>query len=168
WPLNVFATPQGRPFFAGTYWPPRPIAGSASFRDVLSAVGEAWRDRRDGVIATADSLAEALAEVGSGVRQSADGDVHAVPTETELDAAIDAIAAQEDHQHGGFGTEPKFPMAPVLDFLAGREHGRALARRTLEHMARSDLRDPIEGGIFRYATKRDWTEPHYERMLYDN
>src|SRR5690606_20135906 len=72
WPLNVFVTPGGRPFFAGTYWPPRSVAGSASFREVLSAVAEAWRERREGVLATADSLVEALAEVqaGAGVQDA--------------------------------------------------------------------------------------------------
>ncbi|MBX3094679.1 MAG: thioredoxin domain-containing protein [Cryobacterium sp.] len=172
WPLNVFATPEGRPFFAGTYWPPRPAAGIPAFRDVLTSVTEAWRERRDGVNATADSLIEALAEVGAGVVGAAggvDGGAGgALPGPGELDAAVTELESLEDHEFGGFGTEPKFPMVPVLDFALGRSTGRELARRTLTAMASSDLHDPVEGGFFRYATNRDWSEPHYERMLYDN
>lgn len=164
WPLNVFATPGGRPFFAGTYWPPRPVAGTPAFRDVLTSVTEAWRERRDGVTATADSLLEALAEVGAGVT----GVAGELPGNDDLDAAIARLVSLEDREFGGFGTEPKFPMVPVLDFALGRPAGRDLVRRTLTAMANSDLRDPVEGGFFRYATKRDWSEPHYERMLYDN
>src|SRR5690606_20438369 len=129
WPLNVFVTPGGRPFFAGTYWPPRAVAGGASFRDVLTAVTDAWRNRRDGVLATADSLAEALSEVSAGVHGMADagGDTAPSPvTGTELDATVAAIAAQEDAEFGGFGTEPKFPMVPVLGFLVSRASGRGL------------------------------------------
>src|SRR5690606_36797420 len=103
WPLNVFVTPQGRPFFAGTYWPPRAVAGSASFRDVLTAVTAAWRDRRDGVQATADSLAEALAETAAGMVRATDagGGPPAGVAAAELDAAVAAIAAQEDAEFGG-------------------------------------------------------------------
>lgn len=174
WPLNVFATPEGRPFFAGTYWPPRPAAGTASFRDVLTSVTEAWRERREGVIATADSLAEALAEVGSGVQAGASfsGELDVASTRAGLDSAVEMLDALEDQEFGGFASGPaqagpKFPMAPVLGFLA-QHSGAGLAASTLTRMANSELRDPVDGGFFRYATKRDWSEPHYERMLYDN
>lgn len=202
WPLNVFVTPRGRAFYAGTYWPPTPMLGHPSFRQVLGAMHDAWRDRRDEVESNASTVVEALAAQG---RRTA-GEL---PDGAALDAAVDELIAYEDAEFGGFGTAPKFPMAPVLDFLLtvggvsgtsgtsadadaatstrvngtsttstrastdsvatkGARRALALAERTLVAMAASDLRDPIEGGFFRYSTQRDWTDPHYERMLYDN
>ncbi|MFP3465986.1 thioredoxin domain-containing protein [Leifsonia sp. SIMBA_070] len=163
WPLTVFATPEGRPFFAGTYFPPQPVAGRASFRQVLDAVWDAWTARRDEVEADAGKVAAALAAAAEAATSVAD-----LPDGRQLDAAIAQLAEAEDADFGGFGTAPKFPVAPLLDFLLARPAGHGLAARTLERMAASPLRDPIDGGFFRYATRRDWSEPHYERMLYDN
>jgi hypothetical protein len=151
WPLNVFVTPQGHAFFAGTYWPPRPVAGHASFRQVLDAVLEAWRERRAEVEAGGEAIASAL---------SARRPVEASPL-PDLDAVRTRLESLEDTEFGGFSTAPKFPVAPVLRFL----DGTPLGERTLDAMAASPLCD---GGFFRYATRRDWGEPHYERMLYDN
>ncbi len=164
WPLNVFVTPQGRTFFAGTYWPPQPVAGHPSFRQVLAAVLDAWTDRRGSVEDNAERVAAALAAHGRHSRG-------ALPT--EFSSVVAELAAAEDTEFGGFGGAPKFPTAPVLLFLLergsdGDADALALASRTLKAMAASDLRDPVEGGFFRYSTMRDWTEPHYERMLYDN
>ena len=163
WPLNVFVTPQGKAFFAGTYWPPDAMVGHPSFRQVLEGVTDAWTHRRDEVEANA-------ADVAASIRGHAGHPAAALPDRAELDGVVELLAANEDEQFGGFGTAPKFPMVPVLDFLL--EHGSpestALADRALTAMATSGLRDPVEGGFFRYATRRDWTEPHYERMLYDN
>ena len=163
WPLTVFASPEGRAFYAGTYFPPREIRGAPAFMTVLAAVGEAWRERRQELEATATAVGEALA-AASAVRT--DG---ALPGRADLDGAVDALAVQEDRVHGGFGGAPKFPVAPVLEFLAvGGGPGRALAERTVRLMGASPLHDPVDGGFFRYATRADWTEPHYERMLTDN
>ena len=163
WPLNVFVTPSGGPFFAGTYWPPEPAFGHPAFRDVLAAVVDAWQNRRDEVHSNATGITTALAGYDRG---------HPTPPITEFAPLVAHLATLEDTQFGGFGSEPKFPVATVLGFLldsASRDTGSTeLATRTLAAMAASDLRDPIEGGFFRYATKRDWSEPHYERMLYDN
>jgi uncharacterized protein YyaL (SSP411 family) len=164
WPLNVFVTPRGRTFFAGTYWPPSPANGQPAFRQVLDAVLDAWTTRRDAVEETAAKVAEALAETRST-------DAGELPT--EFAAVVAELVGYEDETYGGFGGAPKFPVAPVLLFLlerasTGDDVAMALARRTLVAMAASELRDPGEGGFFRYATRRDWTEPHYERMLYDN
>jgi uncharacterized protein YyaL (SSP411 family) len=163
WPLNVFVTPAGRAFFAGTYWPPDALAGHPSFRQVLEGVMDAWANRRAEVEANA-------AEVASAIRALGERTAGPLPGRADLDAVVDALARHEDSEFGGFGTAPKFPVAPVLGFLL--EHGSdpalGLAGRALEAMAASGLRDPVEGGFFRYATRRDWTEPHYERMLYDN
>jgi uncharacterized protein YyaL (SSP411 family) len=166
WPLTVFATPAGRAFYAGSYFPPAPTSGLPSFREVLEAMVEAWRDRRDDVEDTASRLAAALATPPSEARGE-------LPRPKDFDAAVDELLGFEDEPHGGFGGAPKFPVAPVIGFLldradTGDDRADALARRTLAAMARSPLRDAVEGGFFRYATRPDWSEPHYERMLYDN
>ncbi|NQX06450.1 thioredoxin domain-containing protein [Rathayibacter sp. VKM Ac-2856] len=162
WPLTVFTTPAGETFYAGTYFPPRAVGGVPAFSDVLDAVSEAWRLRRDEVHATAGSLGAALREATAVVPPAG-----ALPDDAALQEAVGALAAEEDRVHGGFGGAPKFPVAPVLGFLASREGGSRLAERTLLTLARSPLRDR-DGGFFRYATRADWSDPHYERMLYDN
>lgn len=171
WPLTVFVTPQGHAFFAGTYFPPQPVQGHASFRQVVEAVLEAWRDRRSQVDGTAASVAEALAAQQVAVHDA--GAAPALPSRPELLRSVHQLAAHEDVEHGGFGGAPKFPVAPAQLFLltaAAWGDGTAfeLAHRTLRRMAASPLRDPVEGGFFRYAVRRDWHEPHYERMLTDN
>ncbi len=174
WPLNVFTTPEGRTFHAGTYSPPEPRAGHPSFRQVLDAVADAWTTRRDQVEQGAGQLSAAIREA------SERGSVASpLPDAAALDRVAAELASFEDAEHGGFGSAPKFPVAPVvllLDTLATTgaltperaTATAALVRRTLDAMAVSDLRDPLEGGFFRYSTRRDWSEPHYERMLYDN
>ncbi len=130
---------------------------------------DAWQQQRDNVLDTAGRLAEALAAAALPQR----GEGAALPSETHFAAVVESLAEYEDAQFGGFGTAPKFPVAPVLGFLLDRrdlgdERAGSLAGRTLDAMAGSELRDPVEGGFFRYATRRDWSDPHYERMLYDN
>ncbi|MFE6997619.1 thioredoxin domain-containing protein [Microbacterium sp. NPDC057659] len=158
WPLSVFATPSGRAFQAGTYFPPVARAGMPSFRDVLSAVQEAWRDRREVVVEQADAVASALSQIVP--------EPSSLPTTSQLAEAAAQVAAREDRVHGGFGGAPKFPVATTLRFLqiVGPV---APVERALTAMAGSELRDE-DGGLFRYATQRDWTVPHYERMLTDN
>ncbi|TDW29367.1 thioredoxin domain-containing protein [Cryobacterium psychrophilum] len=163
WPLNVFVTPDGKAFHAGTYFPPRPMLGNPSFREVLEAVTDAWTTRRREVEAGASRVAEALAESSVQLRAQSD-----LPDAGALEVMVSEISAMEDVQFGGFGTAPKFPVAPALGFLLDRVDGQQLALRTLKRLGASPLRDPIEGGFFRYAVNRDWSEPHYERMLYDN
>jgi hypothetical protein len=166
WPLSVFTTPTGRAFFAGTYFPPKQGNGLPSFRDVLEAIVDAWRERRDDVEDTSARLAAALSTATTGAAGS-------LPAPGDFSVVIDELLEFEDVEHGGFGGAPKFPVAPVLGFLidradAGDERAGALARRTLAAMAASPLRNAVDGGFFRYATRADWSEPHYERMLYDN
>ena len=163
WPLTVFATPDGRAFYAGTYFPPRPVRGVPAFAEVLAAVDEAWRERRGEIDETAAAIGAALAAASGSATAGA------LPDRSRLDHAVASLAAEEDRLHGGFGRAPKFPVAPVLGFLAASgDEGRALAVRTLRLMGASPLRDPVEGGFFRYATRADWSDPHYERMLTDN
>ncbi|GAA1465626.1 thioredoxin domain-containing protein [Microbacterium thalassium] len=173
WPLTVFATPEGRPFYAGTYFPPEPRAGMPSFRQVLAAVHEAWTTRRDEIDATGAAVVSALADAGGAEPSGGQP-----PAADDLVAAARALSALEDREYGGFGgadpSAPKFPVATALRFLQAplirrdAPEAAAVADRAIAAMAASDLRDPVEGGFFRYATRRDWTVPHYERMLTDN
>lgn len=162
WPLTVFTTPAGHTFYAGTYFPPQARGGMPSFRDVLTAASEAWTDRRAEVVQSADAVADAL-------RQAAAADAGGMPDADRIAAASAAILQREDDRHGGFSGAPKFPMATTLRFLQHpRAGGSDAARRALDAMAASQLRDAVDGGFFRYATQADWTVPHYERMLIDN
>jgi uncharacterized protein YyaL (SSP411 family) len=173
WPLTVFMTPEGRVFHAGTYSPPRPAPGQPSFTQVLDAVEEAWVDRRVDVEASAAALAAALRDpAGAGSPASP-------VTREALARIVDELGGHEDRLHGGFGGALKFPVAPVLLTLLAlgrsplldpsrRAVAHGVAERALVAMRDSALRDPVEGGFFRYAVRRDWTEPHYERMLTDN
>jgi hypothetical protein len=168
WPLSVYMTPAGRVFYAGTYSPPQPVGDHPSFRQVLAAVRDAWTDRREEVDANADGIAAAITAQGST------SETCAIPRPHDVHAVVERLAEAEDREHGGFGGAPKFPNAPLLEFLveAGADvptsGATGLAGRTLRTIARSELRDPVDGGVFRYATRRDWTVPHFERMLYDN
>lgn len=166
WPLNVFVTPRGKAFFAGTYWPPVAAGGHPSFRQVLEAIVDAWTARRDALEDGAARVADALAAAGS--RPSG-----TLPSGDDFAGVVRGLLDYEDTRFGGLGSAPKFPMVPVLLFLLDRGSigdaaALALAERTLLVMAASPLRDPVDGGFFRYATRQDWSEPHYERMLYDN
>jgi hypothetical protein len=166
WPLTVFTTPQGRTFYAGTYWPPEARQPMPAFRDVLAAVNEAWTLRRTQAEESADAVTDALARAGA----SAPSDL---PDAAGIAGAAETIAAREDRHFGGFGGAPKFPVATTLSLLQSplvrREapDAAASADRALAAMSASALRD-ADGGFFRYATQRDWTVPHYERMLTDN
>ncbi|KQQ65839.1 thioredoxin domain-containing protein [Microbacterium sp. Leaf320] len=166
WPLTVFTTPRGRTFYAGTYWPPEARQPMPAFRDVLAAVNEAWTVRRAQAEESADAVTEALARAAASTPSD-------LPDSAALAAAADTIAQREDTLYGGFGGAPKFPVATTLGLLqtplVRREasDAAASAARALAAMSASDLRD-ADGGFFRYATQRDWTVPHYERMLTDN
>ncbi|WP_369046901.1 thioredoxin domain-containing protein [Sinomonas sp. P10A9] len=178
WPLSVFALPDGRAFYAGTYFPPEPRPGQPSFRQVLTSVAAAWADRRDAVERQADALAEALGGLFSdqllSVGQAPEYDAGGLAAVAS--GAVVRLGQTEDHVHGGFGGAPKFPPSPVLEFLvrhaagAGETAGyaRALAGRTLAAMCRSALFDILGGGFARYSVTADWSLPHYEKMLYDN
>jgi uncharacterized protein YyaL (SSP411 family) len=169
WPLNVFVTPEGKAFYGGTYSPPTPIPGHPSFTQVLGAVNEAWSTRHSEVLVSADQIGSALASAQKGMA-AADGAADVLAGVGDFSAVVSEFARYEDREFGGFGGAPKFPVAPVLRFLleVGSAESTGSASRMLRAMAASELRDPVEGGFFRYATKRDWSEPHYERMLYDN
>ncbi|HEY3462975.1 MAG TPA: thioredoxin domain-containing protein [Gaiellaceae bacterium] len=161
WPLTVFLTPDGEPFFGGTYFPPEPRHGLPSFRQVLRAVADAYRERPEDVAAQAETLVGAL-------RRSAETEPSREPlTEALLAEAERGLLAQLDPRWGGFGHAPKFPPASVLEFLLRRESIDAV-RLTLDGMAAGGMYDVVGGGFHRYSVDSQWLVPHFEKMLYDN
>ncbi|MCT9003759.1 thioredoxin domain-containing protein [Streptomyces rhizosphaerihabitans] len=168
WPMTVFLTPDAEPFYFGTYFPPEPRHGMASFRQVLEGVAAAWTDRRDEVSEVAGKITRDLAE-----REMSFGDSQ-VPGEEELAAALLGLTRDYDAARGGFGGAPKFPPSMVIEFLlrhharTGSEGALQMAVDTCERMARGGLYDQLGGGFARYSVDREWVIPHFEKMLYDN
>ncbi len=166
WPMTCVLTPDGEPFFAGTYFPPEPRQGSPAFTQVLQALSEAWTDRRAEVMIVSKDVLEHLK---SGV-DPIGGDLGA----EQLDAAVVSLAKQYDADAGGFGNSPKFPPSMVLEFLlrnAARTNSQQsldLVAGTCEAMARGGMYDQLSGGFARYSVDRFWRVPHFEKMLYDN
>jgi uncharacterized protein len=165
WPMTCVLDHDANPFFAGTYFPDRPRHGQPSFRQVLAAIAEAWRDRPEEVRRVAGSLREHLNQQAAAAAGPIDAEV--------LDAAVRTLAREFDEAAGGFGTAPKFPPSMVLEFLrrqVGPSGGEArrMLDATLEAMARGGIHDQLGGGFARYATDRFWVVPHFEKMLYDN
>jgi uncharacterized protein len=161
WPLTVFLTPDGEPFYGGTYFPPEPRHGLPAFRQVLRAVADAYRERPEDVAAQAEALVGAL-------RQSAEAEPSLEPlSETLLAEAERGLLAQVDPRWGGFGHAPKFPPASVLEFLLRRGSLDAV-RLTLDGMAAGGMYDLVGGGFHRYSVDAQWLVPHFEKMLYDN
>ncbi|HEY3106286.1 MAG TPA: thioredoxin domain-containing protein [Gaiellaceae bacterium] len=164
WPMTVFLTPDGRPFYGGTYFPPEPRFNMPSFRQLLSAVAEAYRERRSELEQQADALVGAI-------RAASTAQPSLEPLTTELIArAVSALAAQFDPEHGGFGRAPKFPPASNLELLlrTGREDALAMVVKTLDGMAAGGMYDLVGGGFHRYSVDDRWLVPHFEKMLYDN
>jgi uncharacterized protein YyaL (SSP411 family) len=161
WPLTVFLTPGGEPFFGGTYFPPEPRHGLPSFRQVLRAVADAYRERPEDVAAQAGALVDAL-------RRSAETEPSREPlTEALLAEAERGLVSQLDPRWGGFGHAPKFPPASVLEFLL-RRGALDPVRLTLDGMAAGGMYDLVGGGFHRYSVDGQWLVPHFEKMLYDN
>ena len=163
WPMTVFLTPDGRPFYAGTYFPPVPMRGMPSFGQVLDAVAGAWRERRTEVLHSADTI---TAELAQRQTPSVPGTVGAA----ELDAARVSARHDFDPVHGGFGGAPKFPPSMVLEALLreGGDEADVMVARTTEAMARGGIYDQLAGGFARYSVDAGWVVPHFEKMLYDN
>lgn len=167
WPMTVFATPSGEPFYCGTYFPPAPRHGMPSFPQLLQAVTDTWRNRRDEV----DRVGAQVVERLSAPRTAGQGEP---PTAEDLDVAVTRLGSEFDRARGGFGGAPKFPPSMVLEQLlrhAARTGDRAaadMAARTLEGMARGGIHDQLGGGFARYSVDAGWVVPHFEKMLYDN
>jgi uncharacterized protein YyaL (SSP411 family) len=168
WPMTVFLTPDGEPFFAGTYFPPEDRQGMPSFRRVLAAVADAWRNRRDSVARTTASIRELYSASTERTRVSGALD------DALLDRAAAALRQQFEPRFGGFGGAPKFPPTMALDFLlrqwarTGDAETLHVVTHTFRRMARGGIYDQVGGGFARYSVDAYWLVPHFEKMLYDN
>ncbi len=161
WPLNVFLTPDQLPFYGGTYFPPDPRHGMPAWTQVLQAIAESWDVNREEIRAGGERLRGRLS---GGARLSPSS---APLRESALEQAVAELAKGFDARDGGFGGAPKFPQAPVLEFLL-LGSGRAMALTTLHAMAGGGIHDQLGGGFARYSVDASWTVPHFEKMLYDN
>ncbi len=168
WPLNVFCTPDGTPFYGGTYWPPEDRGRMPGFPRILQAVAEAYRERRADVERQGVTLREHIAQAMAPElpRGALDPGL--------LDQAVEVLSSSFDRRYGGFGGAPKFPQPMTLEFLLHRYHATgdeqalAMAEFTLDHMAHGGMYDQIGGGFARYSVDDRWLVPHFEKMLYDN
>jgi len=186
WPLNVFLTPDGQPFFGGTYFPPRSRQGMPGWADVVSQIVKAWNDpeQREKIKNSANSITHQLREQLS---RTAASDKAAEISDETLRSAVDAFSGNFDSKNGGFGAAPKFPMPSILAFLtayyrlngenlpagaaqndAARTEALRMLSDSLDAMAAGGIYDHIGGGFHRYATDERWHVPHFEKMLYDN
>ncbi len=172
WPMTVFLTPDGRPFYGGTYFPSQEGRGLPTFMAVLRAIDNAWRERRPEVMDQAAALSRAI---GSRPlpRPGRDGASGATSRQAILGRALASLRAAHDDQWGGFGQAPKFPQPSLLEVLL-RAHLRhrdqetlAMLTTTLDAMASGGIYDHLGGGFARYSVDRTWTVPHFEKMLYD-
>ena len=169
WPMTVFLTPQLKPFFGGTYFPPTSRWGRPGFSDLLGEITRAWNTDRRRVDEAAAELTERLTAVTAGGRAESE-----VADVAALDAAVEQFQMAFDRRHGGFGGAPKFPRPSELLFLL-REHARRglaqapllMVTDTLRAMALGGMRDHIGGGFHRYSVDAEWRVPHFEKMLYD-
>jgi uncharacterized protein YyaL (SSP411 family) len=163
WPMSVFLTPDRKPFYAGTYFPPTARHGLPSFAQVLQAISDAWRDRRPELLVSSSEIVRQLSKsatfAGAGELTAAD-----------CEKSLLALQAEFDPRYGGFGRAPKFPPSMVLEALLrdGSEQSMTMAGKTLEAMARGGIYDQLGGGFARYSVDAGWIVPHFEKMLYDN
>ena len=168
WPMTVFLTPEGEPFYCGTYFPAEPRGGQPTFRQLLGAIELAWRDQRDAVREQAGRLVDAIRTTASAPADAG------LPDTSTLDEATMSMLSVHDARFGGFGTAPKFPQAMAVDHLL-RHHARTGSRAaleaavtTLDAMASGGIHDHLGGGFSRYSVDERWLVPHFEKMLYDN
>lgn len=168
WPMSVFLTPEGKPFFAGTYFPPHSIPGRPGFLHLITELAKAYQESREEIIHSAKEITENLAA-------SAQASVPARAIDRRvIEAAAQVYLSAFDSRFGGFGAAPKFPQASVLSFLfraslvTGNGKYTEAALTTLDKMAQGGIYDQIGGGFHRYATDPKWLVPHFEKMLYDN
>jgi uncharacterized protein YyaL (SSP411 family) len=168
WPMTVFLTPEGKPFYAGTYFPDEPRHGMPSFRQILTGIKQAWDNDRDNVLNSAGEVAEQLQQLSTVALEQS-------PVEEDtLGQAMRGLSGNFDPTWGGFGGAPKFPPPMTIEFLL-QQHLRdpesdaiAMAEKTLQKMAQGGMYDQVGGGFARYSVDHKWLVPHFEKMLYDN
>jgi hypothetical protein len=168
WPLTAFLTPDGKPFYGGTYFPPDENYGRPSFKRVLLSIADAYHQKNGDVMEQAEMVEVALSRAESFAASSGEF------SPKVIDAIVDAALKMFDPQNGGFGSAPKFPHPAVLDLLidqyvrSGDEKPRNVFVPTLEKMARGGVYDQLAGGFHRYSVDEHWIVPHFEKMCYDN
>ena len=167
WPMSVWLTPDLKPFYGGTYYPPSTRWGRPGFLDILGELSSRWRESRAELVHSADGVIERLRAAQAGTRGGE------MPSDATLTAGVREYGQTFDQHHGGFGGAPKFPRPGELLFLL-REHARTgdIAARqmvldTLRAMATGGMRDHVGGGFHRYSVDAGWRVPHFEKMLYD-
>ena len=168
WPMTVFLTPDGKPFYAGTYFPNEPRHGMASFQQILTGVIQAWRNDRENVVGSASEVAQQLQALsGVGFEEQ--------PLDEEIfRSALRGLGQRFDASWGGFGDAPKFPQPMTIEFLlresirGENDNALEMAEGTLRKMAKGGMYDQIGGGFARYSVDHRWLVPHFEKMLYDN
>lgn len=169
WPLNVFLTPDRRPFYGGTYYPPRPMFNRGSWTDVLLALSKAYRERKDEIEGQANQLTEHI-RMSNGIGTGAGTNT----TDEDIENAMQQIMKSADKEWGGFGKAPKFPQTFTITNLlhhtwfSGNEVSKTQALLSLDKMIEGGIYDQIGGGFARYSTDTEWLAPHFEKMLYDN
>jgi len=161
WPLNAFLTPDGVPFYAGTYFPPTPRQGMPSWRMVLEGVARAWAEQREEIVGGADRIVGRLQATANIEAPDAGLDP------ASLDHAVTVLRRGYDAENGGWGGAPKFPTASTIEFLLRRGE-QQMALHTLRRMAGGGMYDHVGGGFARYSVDARWVVPHFEKMLYDN
>jgi uncharacterized protein len=163
WPMSVFLTPDRKPFYAGTYFPPTPRHGLPSFTQVLQAINDAWGDRRAELL---DSASDIVRQLSKQATFGGAGEL----TAADCEKALLALQGEFDRTYGGFGRAPKFPPSMVVEALLrdGSEQSMIMTEKTLEAMARGGIYDQLGGGFARYSVDAGWIVPHFEKMLYDN
>ena len=165
WPMTVFLTPEGRPFFGGTYFPKTTWGGRPGFVDLMRAVSEAWQEQRDQLEGQAEHLARSIGARSDALAQAAGGDVGP----ELLDGALRMLRSSFDREWGGFGRAPKFPTPTNVELVlrSGDPADLAMATTTLDAMASGGMYDHVGGGFARYSVDNFWMVPHFEKMLYD-
>jgi uncharacterized protein YyaL (SSP411 family) len=168
WPLSVFLTPDGKPFYGGTYFPPQRRYNMPSFLEVLLFIHDQWQSNRERVLESSEELTRHLQQYRQPTKDDRDLDP------AILDQALQRLFEQYDWQHGGWGKAPKFPSSSVIETLLLRYHRKKdrlaldMATHALEHMRQGGIHDQIGGGFHRYSVDERWLVPHFEKMLYDN
>jgi uncharacterized protein len=175
WPLNVFLTPDARPFYGGTYFPPKPAFNRSSWKEVLLGVSRAFTERRDEIESQANNLTEHLWQSNNfGIKTGALGPDGSALSKEDIHQLFQNLMKNADREEGGFGRAPKFPQSFSIQFLlhyhyySGNEEALKQACLSLDKMIRGGIYDQLGGGFARYATDNEWLVPHFEKMLYDN